>query len=140
MTSNFLIIFIILTLTTTTTFAAVNFVATPATTTSTTSSTTQQHDEHGQLDEQYAARPPPPVLDGFSQIQYGVEACQTTISTSKSNDVIVLFTGAASSGPVFSVTGLQPAVASQSGPARNLNSSGTFIETLPNIMRYPRCP
>jgi hypothetical protein len=67
-------------------------------------------------------------LDGFSQIQYGVKACQTTISTSKSNDVIVLFTGAASSGPVFSVTDASNLQWHLRASAQ-FNSSGTFIET-----------
>jgi hypothetical protein len=125
-----LIIFMIITLTTTGTFAAENFAATTttATTSSSTTSATTSSTTQSNTTVTIRSEPPPPVLDGFSQIQYGVGTCLATVTTSQSNDVIVLFTGAASPGLVFNVTdtaNLQwhPRASAQ------FASLGTFTET-----------
>jgi hypothetical protein len=129
MSSSILIIFIILTLTTTGTFAAVNFVATTTTTTTSSSTTTSTTiTTSSSTTTSTGSEPAPPVLDGFSQIQYGVKTCLATVSTLKSNDVLVLFTGAASSGLVFNVTdtaNLQWHLRSSA----QFNSLATFTET-----------
>jgi hypothetical protein len=130
-TSSILIIFIIITITTTGTYAAVNFVANPASTSSTTtSSTSSSSTSTGSATSTgtSSSEPPSPVLDGFSQIQYGVKTCQATITTSEPNDVIVLFTGAASSKLVFGVTDTAGLTWNLRASAQ-FNSSATFSET-----------
>jgi hypothetical protein len=131
-TSSLLIIFIIITITTTGTYAAVNFVANPASTSSTTTSSTSSASttSTGSVTSTGSSpsEPPSPVLDGFSQIQYGVKTCQSIITTSEPNDVIVLFTGAPSSELVFGVTDTASLTWHLRASAE-FNSSGTFSET-----------
>ncbi|MDA4113055.1 MAG: hypothetical protein OK474_03320 [Thaumarchaeota archaeon] len=126
--SSIIIIFIIITLTTTGTFAAVNFAATTTTTATTSNTTSASTTSSSNTTGHTGSEPATPALDGFSQIQYGAKTCLATISTLASNDVLVLFTGGASSGLVFNVTDTANLQWHLRASAQ-FNSLGTFTET-----------
>ena len=68
------------------------------------------------------------MIDAFSQVQYGSNTCQDTLNTTKSNDLIVVFTGAESSGLVFTVTDTAN-LPWHLRASTQFNASGQFVDT-----------
>jgi len=91
-----IMIFLIVTFTTTLTYSAVTFYGVTSATNATSSTSTSSLS--------VSTHPPSPVLDGFSQTQYGANSCVDTLTTSKSDDVLVMIVGQENAGPIVGVT------------------------------------
>jgi hypothetical protein len=99
--SMIIMIFLIITLTTTLTYSAVTFNGVTSATNTTSATGTSSTSTNS---SSVTSHPHPPVLDGFSQTQYGGKSCGDTLTTSKPDDVLVMIVGQENAGPIVGVT------------------------------------